>query len=244
MGFIVAIDGPAGAGKSTVAKRVATELECTYLDTGAMYRSIALVAQRQGISPIDEASLVSLARITRISFSPLTPDGFQRVEVNSEEVTAEIRTPEVSQLTSKISSIGLVREVVLEQQRRIAYEAPAGVVLEGRDIGTVVFPYADLKIFLTAGEEERARRRYEELKAQGMDISFLAALEDQRERDRRDSEREVAPLRPAEDSVTVVTDGLTVSEVVERILSLCRERLALREQKHQSNQIERKDLLA
>ncbi len=225
MGVIVAIDGPAGAGKSTVAKRVATELGYTYLDTGAMYRSIALLSLETATDPADVEALTRLALQTHIAFSDLSRDGLQRVIVNQKEVTAEIRTPEISQLTSIISAVPSVRAIVVEQQRRIAREAKLGVVLEGRDIGTVVFPEADIKIFLTAGEEERARRRHQELEAKGVEISFETALEDQRERDRRDTEREAAPLRPAEDSIPVLTDGLTVAEVVEYILAICQTRL-------------------
>jgi cytidylate kinase len=224
MTFTVAIDGPAGAGKSTVARRVAMRLDLVYIDTGAMYRAIALAALRQGIAPDDAESLAQLARETRIRLSPLDAEGCQTVHLNDAEVTQEIRAPEVSQATSRISAIPAVRATIVEQQRRIGSESRRGVVLEGRDIGTVVFPNAPLKIFLSANPEERARRRYAELKEKGVETDYETVLREQQERDNRDSHREVAPLIPAPDAVQIPTDALSVEEVVERILALCCER--------------------
>jgi cytidylate kinase len=161
--FVIAIDGPAGAGKSTVARRVARALDFTYLDTGAMYRSVAWKALESGVAASNVAGLEAIACALEVRFSPVAPDGSQRVWVGSEEVTQAIRTPQVTDVTSQISVVALVRAVIVRQQRRIADTAPIGVVLEGRDIGTVVFPDAQLKVFLTASPSERARRRVEEM---------------------------------------------------------------------------------
>jgi cytidylate kinase len=219
MPLTVAIDGPAGSGKSTVARRVAAALGFTYIDTGAMYRSLALRALQTGVDSRDEAALAALAQTMRISFSPLTREGKQQVVVDGEEVTAAIRTPEVSQLTSMISALPAVRRIIVAQQRRMGAEAARGVVLEGRDIGTVVFPDAGVKIFLTASPEERARRRLAELRAQGAQSDYAQVLAAQQERDARDSQRADSPLKAAPDAVLIDTDGLTIDEVVARILA-------------------------
>ena len=220
MPYIIAIDGPAGAGKSSVARRLAMALNFTYLDTGAMYRAVALTAQQQGISEADEAALAELARELQLQFSPLTEEGKQQLAVNGADVTAAIRTPAVSSLTSKISALPAVRQVIVEQQRRIGAETATGVVLEGRDIGTVVFPKAQLKIFLTASPEERARRRAEELRMQGLPVEFDVILKEQIERDTRDSGRADSPLTAAPDAILLSTEGLPLAEVVAKILSL------------------------
>jgi cytidylate kinase len=225
MPFVVAIDGPAGAGKSTVARRVAAALGLTYLDTGAMYRAPAWKARREGVAPTDETALADLARNLHIEFSPLAPDGTQTVIVDGEDVTQAIREPEISNLTSAISALPAVRRVMVEQQRRIGRAQARGVVLEGRDIGTVVFPDADVKVFLTASPEERARRRYEELKARRPDVDYPQILAEQIERDTRDSHRADSPLTVAPDAVVVPTDGLTIDEVTARLLALCRAKL-------------------
>ncbi len=224
MPLTVAIDGPAGAGKSTVARRVAAALGLPYLDTGAMYRAVAWKALRAGVSPDDEAALAALAQNLRLTFSPLMPDGRQSVAVDGEDVTQAIRTPEVSNLTSAISALPSVRRVIVAQQRRIGAEDARGMVLEGRDIGTVVFPEAQVKVFLTASPEERARRRVEELQARGLPVDYAQILADQQERDARDSRRATSPLTPAPDAVQIDTDGMLVEEVVNRILALARAR--------------------
>ena len=220
MPFIIAIDGPAGAGKSSVARRLATALDFTYLDTGAMYRAVALAAQENGVAETDEAALETLAQELSLQFSPLAEDGTQRLAVQGRDVTAAIRTPPVSSLTSKISALPAVRRVIVEQQRRMGAAAERGVVLEGRDIGTVVFPQAQLKIFLTASPEERARRRAEELTERGLPVSYADILREQIERDQRDSSRADSPLAAASDALLLNTDGLTLPEVVARILTL------------------------
>ena len=223
--MIVAIDGPAGAGKSTVAKRVAAALGFTYIDTGAMYRAVAWAALRQKLAPEDGAALAGLAANLYILLSPLTPEGTQTVSVDGEDITGAIRTPQVSSLTSAISALPAVRRVLVEQQQRMGREDVRGVVLDGRDIGTVVFPNAEVKIFLTASAEERARRRCEELQARGLEANFEAVLQEQIERDTRDSLRKDSPLAVAHDAVLLPTDGLTIDAVAAQILALCQAQL-------------------
>jgi cytidylate kinase len=217
---IIAIDGPAGAGKSTVARQLALRLAYTYLDSGAMYRAVAWSAMLGGVSPSDVDALVQIARSVRIEFGALRPDGTQTISVNGTDATAAIRSPEVSNLTSSISTLPELRKVVVDQQRALASKAEHGVVLEGRDIGTVVFPNANLKVYLTASAAERAERRLEELRSRGVDMAFEDVLRDQVERDNRDSTRAASPLMPAADAVLVNTDGRTVDEVVQTIRDL------------------------
>ena len=220
MTVIIAIDGPAGAGKSTVARQVAAALGYTYLDTGAMYRSVAWKALRTTADHTREEAMEDVARRLAIRFTPLTPDGRQQVFADDNDVTAEIRTQEVSELTSRISAFPAVRRIVVEQQRRMGVTAERGVVLEGRDIGTIVFPDANLKVFLTASPEERARRRVAELRACGLEADYVQTLADQIARDTRDTQRPDSPLAAAPDAVALSTDGLTIPEVVDRILAL------------------------
>lgn len=222
---IIAIDGPAGAGKSTVARQVAAALGYTYLDTGAMYRAVAWKALRSAADLTREEAMEEVARRLAIRFTPLTPDGKQQVFADEDDVTAAIRTPEVSNLTSRISAFPAVRRIVVDQQRRMGATAERGVVLEGRDIGTVVFPDAHLKVFLTAGPEERARRRVADLHARGLEADYAQTLADQIARDTRDTQRADSPLSAAPDAVALPTDGLTIIEVVARILDLHRERM-------------------
>lgn len=209
--MVIAIDGPAGAGKSTVARAVARELGFTYLDSGAMYRCVALAVSRTGADPDDGDAAGEVAERVRIEFD----DG--RVSLDGEDVSAAIRTPEVSALASRVSVHPRVREALVAEQRRLI--ASGRYVAEGRDIGTVVSPDAPLKVFLGASDEERARRRAAETGE-----PFEEVLRAQRERDRRDREREHAPLRPAEDAVELDTTGLPVEEVVARVVELARER--------------------
>jgi cytidylate kinase len=225
MTFKVAIDGPAGAGKSTVARRVASELDLTYIDTGAMYRAVAWKSAQSGIDVSDEARLATLSETIRIAFSPLDSEFRQHVFVDEVDVTEAIRTPDISTRTSIISAIPSVRVAVVSAQRRIANAAPRGAVLEGRDIGTVVFPDAAVKIFLTASSEERARRRWEQLRVSGVEVPFESVLAEQVERDTRDSERAASPLVASPDAMTLNTDGLSIDEVVARITALCQTRL-------------------
>ena len=192
----------------------------TYLDTGAMYRSVAWKALRTEADHTREEAMAEVARRLAIRFTPLTPDGKQQVFADDDDVTADIRTPEVSDLTSRISAFPAVRRIVVEQQRRMGVTAERGVVLEGRDIGTVVFPDAHLKIFLTASPEERARRRVSELRARGFEADYAQTLADQIARDTRDTHRTDSPLAAAPDAVALSTDGLAIPEVVARILAL------------------------
>ncbi len=210
----VAIDGPAGAGKSTVAKLVAERLGCTFVDTGALYRCVALAALRQGLSLSEPEAIGALSRRIQIRFGALV-DGRQSVWLDGEDVTDAIRTPEVHAVVSPVSAIPAVREALLAQQRELAASGP--VVMEGRDVQTVVLPDAQTKVYLDASAEERARRRFAELPAGSM--SYLDVLANVRDRDTRDSSRSVAPLKPAAEAVVVATDGLTIDEVVGTILA-------------------------
>jgi len=219
--FIVAVDGPAGAGKSTACRRLAARLGFALVDTGAIYRTVALAASRAGVAYDDDARLAALLPGLGIRFEPPPAGGEergQRVLLGDEDVSEIIRTPPVSMGASAVSARPVVRAGLLELQRRLACaEGNRGAVLEGRDIGTVVFPDADAKFFLTASAEVRARRRFQELKARGDPSTFEAVLADQERRDRDDSSREVAPLKPAADAEVVDSSGLTLAEVVERL---------------------------
>jgi cytidylate kinase len=217
--FIVAIDGPAGAGKSTASRLLATRLGFAMVDTGAIYRSVALAATRRGIALDDDARLAELLPSVVIRFAPSgIPGGGQCVLLDGEDVSVEIRTPPISLGASKVSARPVVRAGLLDLQRRLAV-APQnrGAVLEGRDIGTVVFPDADAKFFLTATAEERARRRHAELGARGDPARFEEVLADQLKRDRDDSQRAIAPLRPAEDAIVVDTSGTPLEAIVEAL---------------------------
>jgi cytidylate kinase len=230
--FIVAVDGPAGAGKSTTSRRLAARLGFAMVDTGAIYRSVALAASRAGIAFDDDAGLGRLLPALRITFAPPPPGAEgagQRVLLGGEDVSAAIRTPPMSLGASAVSARPVVRAGLLELQRRLATDpANKGAVLEGRDIGTVVFPDADAKFFLTAADEVRARRRFLELQAKGDPQPFEAVLADQRKRDRDDSSRDVAPLRAADDAVTVDTGGLSLDDVVERLAAEVERRARVR----------------
>ena len=212
--LIVAIDGPAGAGKSTVAKRLAKELGYTYMDTGAMYRAFAWRVMKEGIDLSDEKKLERVLQDTSIEL--LEQDGRSSVLLNGVDVTDRIRTPELSQLASRVSTSKLLREWMVELQWDMGCHG--GVVAEGRDIGTVVFPNAEVKVFLDASSEERARRRFEELRSQGREVTVEETLEEMEQRDRRDRERDVAPLRKAEDAVVIDSTHAGVDGVVERIM--------------------------
>ena len=221
-GCMVAIDGPAGAGKSTIARRVADSTGFTYIDTGAMYRAVALHALREEMDVEDDADAIGdLAGRLRFEFRQVGDE--QHLFVDGEDVERAVRTPEVGNLSSPVSAIPAVREHLVAAQRRMAEREP--VVMEGRDIGTVVFPDALLKIFLTASAEERARRRYEQRIEQGEEADYEQILADQRARDQRDRTREIAPLRKADDAVEIDSDPLTIDEVVGRVMELLEDRL-------------------
>ena len=217
---IVAIDGPAGAGKSTVARQLARRLGFTIIDTGAIYRSVALAAQRAGISWEDDNGL---ARLLDAGLG-LTFQG-ERVLLRGEDVTEAIRTPEISRGASVVSARPVVRQKLLQLQRDLGRAAPRGAVLEGRDIGTVVFPDADVKFFLTASDQARAQRRHAELNEKGLSVPLPEVLADQRRRDKDDTERAIAPLKAAADAVVVDTTGFDLEQVVERCFREASQRL-------------------
>lgn len=220
-GLIIAIDGPSGAGKSTITRLLADRLGYVFLDTGAMYRAVALAAQREGIVADNDAALEEICRHTRISF--VRTNGCCRVMLNDEDVSELIRNPEISLLTSRISTRKVVREFMLSLQREMARDG--GVILEGRDIGTVVFPDADVKFFLSASAEERGRRRYKELKAAGKAIDLETTIAEVMQRDEQDVRREHAPLRRAEDAIGIDSTQLSIDEVLERMEKVVREKL-------------------
>jgi CMP/dCMP kinase len=222
--FIVAIDGPAGAGKSTVSKLLARRLGLSFVDTGAIYRTVALSALRQGIGYDDDPALAALLGRIRIGFQVVGEEN--RVFLDDEDVSRDIRQPEISLGASAVSARPVVREGLLDLQRRLALGAPVGAVLEGRDIGTVVFPDADVKFFLEASPTVRARRRYEELFQKGTDSSLDAVLADQTQRDTNDASRAIAPLKAASDAIRVDSSQLPLSEVVQSLERTIRERMA------------------
>lgn len=212
---VIAIDGPAGAGKSTVAKIVAEKLGYTYIDTGAMYRGVAWKTLQQSQEARDEDILRAVQDIdVRLA---CTESG-TRVTVDGTDVTQEIRTPEVTHIVSRVAALGPVREKMVELQRAMA--ADGAIVMDGRDIGTNVLPNADVKIFLTASVEERARRRYDEMKEKGYAVNFDELKGEIALRDKQDSEREISPLRQAEDAVLLDTTSLSIDEVVTHVLKL------------------------
>jgi cytidylate kinase len=214
---VVAIDGPAGAGKSTIAKRLAARLGFTYIDSGAMYRAVALWALRQKVDPGDRHRMEQLAIAAEIELSP------GRIRLNGEDVTEAIRTPEVTNAASKVAVIPGVRRAMVAKQRAMGERS--SVVMEGRDIGTVVFPNAEVKVFLDADPRERVRRRLEEVRATGEEISGSVLAAQIKERDQRDRTRADAPLAQAPDAAYLDSTGLTVEEVEEAILKIVRSRL-------------------
>ena len=216
--LVVAIDGPAGAGKSTVAKLAAKELGYTYIDTGAMYRAVAWKTL-QAKKEVTDALILDVTRDidVRLAYA----DGVTQVFVDGQNITGEIRTPEVSRIVSQVAALGPVREKMVELQRQMATEG--GVLMDGRDIATHVLPDADVKIFLTASIEERAQRRWKEMKKKGYDMSLAELQEDIAARDKADSEREISPLVQADDATLLDTTGLSIDEVVARILAMCSE---------------------
>lgn len=207
----IAIDGPAGAGKSTVAKKTARRLGLLYLDTGAMYRALTLKVIRDKTAHSDIEKIIEIASNCQIDFA----DGGKRTILDGEDVSEKIRTPEVDVAISDIVKIPQVRNVMVEKQRQIGKSK--GIVAEGRDITTVVFPNADLKIYLTASVETRARRRYDELQAKGMDVDFDEIARQIERRDQKDRERKHGPLKIADDAIVIDSSDLSADEVVEKI---------------------------
>lgn len=220
MGLQVAIDGPASAGKSTVAKRVAKKFGYVYCDTGAMYRAVTLAALQQGLSMTDTEKISELAKQIKITFQPAEPE--QRVFINGQEVTRDIRLPKVAKNVSAVAAIPTVRQEMTKQQRQIAAEG--GIVMDGRDIGTTVLPHAPVKIFMVAPAHERARRRYLENKQKGITTTSLEELQRAIElRDQKDSTRKVSPLTQASDAIRLDTTNLTIDEVVAEISKIIKK---------------------
>lgn len=220
MGFNIAIDGPAGAGKSTIAKKVAAELGYIYVDTGAMYRALALYFIRQSIDAADEAAIAGA--LSGVSVCLAYQDGQQQVILNDENVTGSIRTEAVGNMASATSVYPVVRAKLLDLQRDMA--ANNDVIMDGRDIGTNILPNAEVKIYLTASSKERARRRALELTQKGIACDVEAIEHDINERDERDKNREIAPLRQAEDAIYLDTSDMNIDEVVQTILDIVKER--------------------
>lgn len=221
--YSVAIDGPAGAGKSTMARRAAQALNFVYVDTGAIYRTVAYAALSRGLSPEDGDAVAALLPELRVELS--WQEGVQHLILNGSDVTAEIRKPEVSDGASKVAALPVVRAFLMETQRDTA--RTHSVIMDGRDIGTVVLPDADVKIFLSASPEVRAKRRLLELQAQNRAATYEEVLRDIKERDYRDTHRKAAPLRQADDAVLLDTSELSLEESVDAILNLIRKKTGL-----------------
>ena len=217
---VIAIDGPSGSGKGTVAVRIAEKLDFTLLDSGALYRSVGIAALRGGIDLRDHQQIAELARHLNIEFGVSSPDS---VWLDGEDVSLEIRTDIGSELASQIGAIPAAREALYERQ--LAFRKAPGLVADGRDMGTVVFQDAIIKIYLTARPEERAQRRYKQLIDKGIDASLPDLLRDLKERDARDSERPISPLKPAKDAVVLDTTDLQIDQVMEQVLDLVTVRL-------------------
>ncbi len=220
---IIAIDGPAGAGKSTVTKEIAKKLGLIYLDTGAMYRAVTWLMQRDLIDPENKAMIDKTLKNLKLEFKTSTK-GKQKIIINDIDITEQIRSPKVTSLVSKIASIESVREALTNQQKLIG--AKGGIVAEGRDIGTVVFPDAEVKVFLTASPTERAKRRYLDLKNRGYQSPKIEDLEREiKERDLQDSQREIAPLMKAEDAIELITDGMNIQAVITELTRIFRSKI-------------------
>ena len=218
MGYNVAVDGPAGAGKSTIAKLVAKKMGYIYVDTGAMYRGLAIHFLKKGIDPEEKEAVVEACRDAEVTIG--YESSVQQIYLNGENVTDMLRTEEVGNMASRTSAIPEVREKLLELQRSLAREKD--VIMDGRDIGTNILPDADVKIYLTASVETRAKRRYDELKEKGESCDLEEIARDIKARDERDMTRDIAPLKKAEDAVLVDSSDMTIEEVVSEICSLCR----------------------
>ncbi len=218
---VVTLDGPGGSGKGTIARHVATALGWHCLDSGALYRALALAAAERGIDAQDDPALRQLARDFELRFDP--DPSIERIFLDGREVSGRLREETVGECASRLAARPVVREALLARQH--AFRRDPGLVADGRDMGTVVFPDAVIKIFLTASPEERAARRHKQLMDKGIDASLAALAADIAQRDRRDASRPVSPLRPAADAVVLDTTGLAIPEVVARVLALARERL-------------------
>lgn len=218
MGYNVAIDGPAGAGKSTIAKLVAKEKGYIYVDTGAMYRGLAIHFLDKGIQPQETEKVIEACKDAEVTIA--YEDAVQHVYLNGKDISSRLRNEEVGNMASVTSAIPEVRKKLLELQQNLA--KTQNVIMDGRDIGTCVLPHADVKVYLTASVETRAKRRYQELQEKGEDCNLEEIAHDIEERDRRDMTREIAPLKQAEDAILVDSSDMTIAEVVKTIVDLCR----------------------
>jgi len=223
---VLALDGPSGSGKGTIARRVAGRLGWHLLDSGALYRLVGLAAARRGQSLHNEQALADIAGALDVRFGT-DADGAERIWLDGEEVSADLRTEATGRLASQVAALPAVRTALLGLQR--SFCKPPGLVADGRDMGTHVFPDATAKVFLTASPEERARRRYKQLKDKGIGVSLTALSRDIAERDRRDSERSVAPLRPADDALVLDSSDLTIDDVTRAVLDWVDERICAKE---------------
>lgn len=222
MSIAIAIDGPAGAGKSTIARLAAKELGFLYVDTGALYRAIGLAASRRGFSAEDKSWIIAMLNTIKVELA-FNDRGEQIVLLDGEDVSGYIRTPEISMMASAVSAVPEVRAFLLDLQRDMSHTN--NVIMDGRDIGTVVLPDAKLKIFLSASPECRARRRYDELVEKGMNVKYEDILSDVIARDHADSTRDIAPLKPADDAVIVDTSGEDLETSVNKLLAIMKERI-------------------
>lgn len=219
--YSIALDGPSGSGKSTVAKALARELEYLYVDTGAIYRTVGLFAKLNNIDPTDEKTLSE--NFDKIKIELRWLEGSQYIFLGDKDVSEDIRTPEMSMYASRVSALPKVREFLLEKQRNFSREN--NVIMDGRDIGTVVLPHADVKIFMFASSETRAKRRYDELLAKGENVKYEDVLSDMIERDKKDAERKTAPCVPAKDAVMLDNSNLDFKQTVEKALEIVHEKI-------------------
>jgi len=218
--LIIAIDGPAGSGKSTVAKELSKKLGFTYIDTGAMYRAVAYKVKQEGVNPENPEEVIRVLKEIEIKLLP--SDSGTKVILNGEDISDKIRTEEIGKIASKIARHSKVRKILVQKQREMGEKA-GNAVIEGRDTGTVIFPDADIKIFMTASPEIRAKRRWKELRSRGIKIEFDQILKEVKERDYLDQTREDSPLKPAEDAVVIDTSDKSIDQVINQILELIKK---------------------